>query len=149
MKSYLFCVDIDKRIILCYCISVLIQQGGMAMNHFQTDTPIYLQVVEEVKSKILGGQLHPGDKLESVREMASRLEVNPNTIQRAFLVLEHQGFIVTQRAVGRFVSEDIDFIESCRQNKIQETIQQFVKEMERYGITKANIIAYLKEENHE
>jgi GntR family transcriptional regulator len=121
----------------------------MAMNHFQTDTPIYLQVVEEVKSKILGGQLHPGDKIESVREMASRLEVNPNTIQRAFLELEHQGFIVTQRAVGRFVSEDIDFIESCRQNKIQETIQQFVKEMERYGITKADIIAYLKEENHE
>lgn len=119
------------------------------MNHFQTDTPIYLQVVEEVKSKILGGQLQPGDKLESVREMASRLEVNPNTIQRAFLELEHQGFIVTQRAVGRFVSEDIDFIESCRQNKIQETIQQFVKEMERYGITKADIIAYLKEENHE
>lgn len=76
------------------------------MNHFQTDTPIYLQVVEEVKSKILGGQLQPGDKLESVREMASRLEVNPNTIQRAFLELEHQGFIVTQRAVGRFVSED-------------------------------------------
>ena len=73
------------------------------MNHFQTDTPIYLQVVEEVKSKILGGQLQPGDKLESVREMASRLEVNPNTIQRAFLELEHQGFIVTQRAVGRFV----------------------------------------------
>ena len=42
------------------------------MNHFQTDTPIYLQVVEEVKSKILAGQLQPGDKLESVREMASR-----------------------------------------------------------------------------
>ena len=142
-------MNIDKRIILCYCISVLIQSGGMAMNHFQTDTPIYLQVVEEVKSKILGGQLQPGDKLESVREMASRLEVNPNTIQRAFLELEHQGFIVTQRAVGRFVSEDIDFIESCRQNKIQETIQQFVKEMEHYGITKADIIAYLKEENHE
>ena len=56
---------------------------------------------------------------------------------------------MTQRAVGRFVSEDIDFIESCRQNKIQETIQQFVKEMERYGITKSDIIAYLKEENHE
>ena len=142
-------MNIDKRIILCYCISVLIQYGGMAMNHFQTDTPMFLQVVEEVKSKILGGQLQPGDKLESVREMASRLEVNPNTIQRAFLELEHQGFIVTQRAVGRFVSEDIDFIESCRQNKIQETIQQFVKEMEHYGITKADIIAYLKEENHE
>ena len=78
------------------------------MNQFQTDTPIYLQVVEEVKSQILSGQLHPGDKLESVREMASRLQVNPNTIQRAFLELEHQGFIVTQRAVGRFVSEDTD-----------------------------------------
>lgn len=114
------------------------------MNHFQTDTPIYLQVVEEVKGKILGGQLHAGEKLESVREMASRLEVNPNTIQRAFLELERQGFIVTQRAVGRFVSTDTDFIEACRKKEIYETIQQFVDEMKSYGMTKNDIIEYLK-----
>lgn len=114
------------------------------MNHFQTDTPIYLQVVEEVKGKILSGQLQYGEKLESVREMASRLGVNPNTVQRAFLELERQGFILTQRAVGRFVSEDKDFIEACRQKKIRETIQQFVEEMENYGVTQKDIIEYLQ-----
>ena len=116
------------------------------MNQFQTDTPIYLPVVEEFKSQKLSGQLHPGDQLEYVREMASRLQVNPNTIQRAFLEIEHQGFIVTQRAVGRLVSEDTDFIKRCRQEKIHKTIEQFVREMENYGLTKEDIMKYLVEE---
>ncbi len=131
-------------IILCYCISVLIQRGDKSVNQFQNDIPIYLQVVDQVKLQILSGQLKPGDKISSVREMASTLGVNPNTIQRAFLELEHQGFITTQRAVGRFVSEDTDFIERCRQEKIQETIQQFVLQMETFGVTKMEIIDYLQ-----
>lgn len=116
------------------------------MDHFQNDIPIYLQVVDQVKSKILSGQIKPGDKLSSVREMASMLGVNPNTIQRAFLELERQGFIVTQRAVGRFVNEDTDFIEACRQEKIQETIQQFALQMESFGVTKQEIIDYLQDQ---
>lgn len=116
------------------------------MNNFQSDKPIYLQVVEEVKLKILCGELHPGEKLESVREMASRLAVNPNTIQRAFLELERQGFIVTQRAVGRFVSEDQEFLEQIKQQRIRGTIQQFVEEMARYGVKPKEVIAYLIEE---
>ncbi len=116
------------------------------MNTFQSDKPIYLQVVEDVKMKILCGDLHPGDKLESVREMAARLSVNPNTIQRAFLELERQGFIVTQRAVGRFVSEDNQFLEIYKQQRIRDTIQQFVEEMARYGMKPKDVIAYLTEQ---
>lgn len=121
------------------------------MNNFQSDKPIYLQVVEEVKLKILCGELRPGDKLESVREMASRLAVNPNTIQRAFLELERQGFIVTQRAVGRFVSDNQEFIEKIKRQRIQETIQQFMDEMARYGVNPKELIAYLieQEDKHE
>ena len=121
------------------------------MNNFQSDNPIYLQVVEEVKLKILCGELRPGDKLESVREMASRLAVNPNTIQRAFLELERQGFIVTQRAVGRFVSDNQEFIEKIKRQRIQETIQQFMDEMARYGVKPKELIAYLieQEDKHE
>ena len=105
-----------------------------------------MQVVEDVKMKILCGDLHPGDKLESVREMAARLSVNPNTIQRAFLELERQGFIVTQRAVGRFVSEDNQFLEIYKQQRIRDTIQQFVEEMARYGMKPKDVIAYLTEQ---
>ena len=121
------------------------------MNNFQSDKPIYLQVVEEVKLKILCGELRPGDKLESVREMALRLAVNPNTIQRAFLELERQGFIVTQRAVGRFVSDNQEFIEKIKRQRIQETIQQFMDEMARYGVKPKELIAYLieQEDKHE
>lgn len=121
------------------------------MNNFQSDKPIYLQVVEKVKLKILCGELRPGDKLESVREMASRLAVNPNTIQRAFLELERQGFIVTQRAVGRFVSDNQEFIEKIKRQRIQETIQQFMDEMARYGVKHQELIAYLieQEDKHE
>ena len=51
--------------------------------------------------QIMNGTLKPGDKLPSVRELASTLEVNPNTIQRAFVELEREGFMRTERAVGR------------------------------------------------
>lgn len=116
------------------------------MNNFHPNKPIYLQVVEEVKLKILCEELHPGDKLESVREMASRLAVNPNTIQRAFLELERQGFIVTQRAVGRFVSEDEEFLEKMKQQRIRDTVEQFVEEMARYGVKPKELIAYFIEQ---
>ena len=57
--------------------------------------PIYTQIIDGVKEQITTGVLMPGDKLPSVREMASALAINPNTIQRAYRLLEFNGWIVT------------------------------------------------------
>lgn len=115
------------------------------MNSFNANLPIYLQVVDMMKTKILSGILEPGDKLPSVRELAVELGVNPNTIQRAFLELERDGFIRTERAVGRYVAENTELIRDYKNQQIQESMKTFLEHMESLGLTKEDVIVYLKE----
>ena len=68
--------------------------------------PIYTQIIDGVKEQITTGILMPGDKLPSVREMASSLAINPNTIQRAYRLLEFNGWIVTIPGKGCFVCDN-------------------------------------------
>ena len=65
--------------------------------------PIYAQIIDGFRSQILSGILTPGEKLPSVRELASGLAINPNTIQRAYRTLEAEGWIATVPGKGCFV----------------------------------------------
>lgn len=65
--------------------------------------PIYTQVIDGFREQILSGILQTGDRLPSVRELASQLTINPNTIQRAYRELELQGWIVSVPGKGSFV----------------------------------------------
>ncbi len=65
-----------------------------------SSTPIYQQIVDNVKESILKGLIEPGEKLPSVRELAKILTLNPNTIQKAYQELERQKVIVTLRGKG-------------------------------------------------
>jgi len=65
--------------------------------------PIYAQIVDGFRDQIIDGVLQVGDKLPSVRELASQLTINPNTIQRAYRELEAQGWIATIPGKGCFV----------------------------------------------
>ena len=68
--------------------------------------PIYTQIIDGIKEQITTGVLMPGDKLPSVREMAASLTINPNTIQRAYRLLEFGGWIVTIPGKGCFVCDN-------------------------------------------
>lgn len=70
----------------------------------RSSTPIYQQLIQEIKTAILKGILQPGDKLPSVRELSVRLTINPNTIQKSYQELERQKVIETLRGKGTFVS---------------------------------------------
>ena len=65
--------------------------------------PIYTQIFEALRQQILTGVLRPGEKLPSVRELASTLAINPNTIQRSYRRLEAEGWIATVPGKGCFV----------------------------------------------
>lgn len=119
------------------------------MNGFNANMPIYLQVVEDVKIKIMNGTLKSGDKIASVREMAIEMGVNPNTIQRAFTELEREGFIRTERAVGRYVSNNEELFLQCKQKMIQENIRLFLEQMKILGLDREDIMRYLKENIYE
>ena len=84
-----------------YCTSSLIQ---MKINP-NTHEPIYLQIVAEVRKAIAAGVYRSGEMIPSLRALAMDLQVNPNTVQRAYEELEREGIIVARRGVGLFVAE--------------------------------------------
>ena len=65
--------------------------------------PLYEQITEKLKELIIGGYLKENDKVPSVRELASQLAINPNTIQKAYKQLEADGYIFARPAKGYFV----------------------------------------------
>ena len=69
-----------------------------------SDEPIYLQIVEQVGETIAKGQLAVGDKLPAVRKLASELVINPNTVARAYTILEQTGLVTTKTGSGTFVA---------------------------------------------
>ncbi len=97
---------------------------------FDTNKPIYLQIVEEIKGRIIGARYAPGEKLPSVRDFAAELSVNPNTMQRALAQLENEGLIYTERTSGRFVSKDIVIIESIKDEQAINLTKKYLKDMQ-------------------
>lgn len=83
--------------------------------------PIYAQIIASIKEQITAGILQTGDKLPSVRELASDLAINPNTIQRSYRALESDGWIVTVPGKGCFVSAN----GSCQEQERQKQIAIF------------------------
>lgn len=116
---------------------------------FQTSKPIYLQIVDSIFQRIVRGEIKPGEKLPSVREMAIQSGVNPNTIQRSYAEMERMEIVETKRGQGTFVIEGESIVEELRSTMQTEIISQFVKSMEELGITRqqmlARLEAYLKE----
>ena len=72
---------------------------------FRSGEPIYTQIVDQLEQQIAAGELEPGDQLPTVREMADRLEVNFNTVARAYRLLDERGAISTQQGRGTYVTE--------------------------------------------
>lgn len=73
---------------------------------FKRQKAIYMQIADYVLENILSEELKQGEKIQSVRDMASTVQVNPNTIMRSYTYLQDQGIIFNQRGIGYFVSDD-------------------------------------------
>ena len=122
---------------------------------FDSGRPIYAQLVERLKARILAGTYPPGGHLESVRDLAAAAGVNPNTMQRALAQLEMEGLVRTERTSGRFVTEDTDLIEQLRAAAAHEIAEEFLKKMNSIGYTPEKAAALLEhwdakeEEQHE
>lgn len=70
-----------------------------------TGVPVYRQIVDQVRGGVASGALNPGDQLPTVRQLAVDLEVNPNTIVRAYRELEYDGLLETHQGTGTFISD--------------------------------------------
>ena len=116
---------------------------------FRSDLPIYSQLVEQIKLAIVSGRLLPGERLQSVRDMAAEAGVNPNTMQRALQELERDGMVYAQRTAGRFVTENMRVIERAKKRFAEEQIQGFLAAMKRLGYRREEIFRLLEEEKEE
>ena len=94
---------------------------------FQNNYPIYLQIADDIKRRIVIGELHPGDKLPSNTDLAVAYTVNPNTVQRIYRQLEVEGITFTRRGVGTFLSEDPELAERLRSTILEQEAIPFFK----------------------
>ncbi|MGT2908250.1 GntR family transcriptional regulator [Streptococcus dentiloxodontae] len=106
---------------------------------FDEKSPIYLQIAYQIKLKIISKEIGIGQQLPPVREYAQEAAVNPNTMQRAFSELEHEGLVYSVRTAGRYVTDDAQLIEQKRQEIAQSLMENFVKDMKTIGFSSSDI----------
>ena len=100
--------------------------------NYRDSRPIYVQIADSIKMQIAKQILQPDEKLPSVREIASELTINPNTIQRAYRELEQEGYVYTVSGRGTFVAA-FDKENSKRKMELLEEFDEVVKELILYG----------------
>ena len=113
---------------------------------FSNDAPIYTQLIQQVKVGIVTGAFPPGERLPSVRDMATEAGVNPNTVQRALAELERDGLVYSQRTAGRFVTEDNTMINTAKRSLAERHVKTFLEAMLRLGFQKDEIIDLISKE---
>lgn len=108
---------------------------------YHTGTPIYLQVINELKKKMVKGELSPGEKMPSGRDLAVEYKVNQNTAARIYREMELQGYCFTRRGIGTFVSEDENSIMEMKKEMAEELLRNFMHEMSDLGYRKDAIVS--------
>lgn len=102
--------------------------------------PIYMQIKNFMKMRLISGELKEGERLLSVRDYANELKVNPNTILRVYSELENEGLINTQRGIGKFVTEDKENMELLRSDYSMKLLKDFINSSKNIGLTKEEIL---------
>ncbi len=107
----------------------------------QTDSrPMYLQIMSQIKQKVIVGDWQAGFHLPSIREMASATGVSVITVKRAYLELEREGVIYTQQGRGSFVAENDMVKQELLQAQLDEAIQRIVSDARQLGLSDAQLV---------
>ena len=109
----------------------------IALNH-RDSRPIYEQVRDGLRRLIITGGIPAGDKLPSVRAMAAQLAINPNTIQRAYEALEHEGYAYSVPGKGSFAALPMD-VSAGRREELLAKLDAVVQELVYLGLSPADI----------
>jgi len=106
--------------------------------------PIYVQIGVRVKEQLARGDLVPGEKLPSARDLAALLSVNPNTVAHAYERLEADGVIETKRGLGTFIREDAP-VAGTKKETLDAAARRFVNDTHRLGVSVEEAVSALKE----
>jgi GntR family transcriptional regulator len=110
------------------------------------DSPkaIYEQIYDEIIRLIFSKSLKPDEKLPSVRELASMIRINPNTIQKAYKYLEEDNYIYSVKGVGSFV-KDADELRNLHIKNIKDELHKVIESLKKLGLRDERIVEIVKE----
>jgi GntR family transcriptional regulator len=108
--------------------------------------PFYKQIILQVEMAIADGRLNTGDQLPTVRGLAVELQVNPNTVARAYSELEIRRIVTTQQGTGTFISDQkVEISDVERERILAEITRSFVSHAASYGFSLEELSSYIGE----
>ena len=112
----------------------------------RSEAPIYVQIVEQVRQRVATGELQPGDQLPTVRQMATDLRVNFNTVARAYRLLDEAGLISTQQGRGTYIWEvpTEETLKQLKKKSLEELARNYLDEASRLGYSLEDALEELK-----
>lgn len=117
----------------------------MILIDYKSRTPIYEQIIENVKTLIVSGVLQRDEQLPSVRQLAQELAINPNTIQRAYAELEREGIIYSLKGRGSFVGSSLGELRSVQQTELLAQLEVLSRELMQLEVNKEQILAVVEQ----
>lgn len=116
---------------------------------FASDRPVYVQLAERLRKKIISSEYSAGEQIPSVRQLAAETAVNPNTVQRALAELEEEGLLEVRGTLGKFVTEDREIIERSRREQAKSLVRSFVASAAEMSIPTEELLSMIQEEINE
>ena len=113
---------------------------------YNSRSPIYLQVIDDITKRMVTGAIQPGEKLPSTRALALEYEVNPNTAARIYKEMETMGLCYTERGLGTFMTDNAVVVKQLRRETADKLTREFVREMKARGFSAQDIKAAIEEE---
>jgi GntR family transcriptional regulator len=114
---------------------------------FRSEQPIYIQIVEQIRRKVASGELKQGDQLPTVRQLATDLRVNFNTVARAYRLLDEARVISTQQGRGTYIWEQPseETLERLRSQELEALTRRYLKETLQLGFTPEQVSQTISE----
>ena len=97
--------------------------------------PIYRQLVEQVRREVMLGRLGPGDQLPTLREVVDALAINPNTVQKAYSELEHEGLVVRRQGTGTFIASSLPAGVLDAPRALRDSLARWVRRAREAGLS--------------
>jgi DNA-binding transcriptional regulator YhcF (GntR family) len=139
-KKFLKCVDKTGGTVY-YTTNTVVRR---CVVEFNSRIPIYLQVIDDIKRRLVTGKISPGSKLPSTRELAVEYNINPNTAARIYREMEQMSLCYTKRGLGTFTTENEKMIKLIKVEMANLVVENFKEEMSKLGYTQQQMIEEIK-----
>ena len=117
---------------------------------YNSGIPVYRQIINHVCAKVAAGAFKPGDQLPTIRALSERLNVNPNTIAKAYRELELKGIIVSERGSGSFIqAQPLTPAPStvAKKAKLEDLYHRLLADVASSGLTERELLSFIKKKN--